>query len=63
MYWVFGDIAKIKATFTDFTYADTTELEDSGLGCITFRTFVWKTNMESSITVVGSKGSFKVGGQ
>lgn len=73
MYWVFGDIKNIKATFADFSHQDTTEFEDSGLvnfdfvngglGCINFSTSVWDTNMESSITVVGSKGSFKVGGQ
>ncbi len=73
MYWVFGDIKNIKATFADFNHADLTEFEDSGvvnfefvnggLGCINFSTSVWDTNMESSITVVGSKGSFKIGGQ
>jgi UDP-N-acetyl-2-amino-2-deoxyglucuronate dehydrogenase len=73
MYWVFGDIKNIKATFADFNHANSTEFEDSGLvnfefvngglGCINFSTSVWDTNMESSITVVGSKGSFKVGGQ
>jgi predicted dehydrogenase len=73
MYWVFGDIKNIKATFADFTHANNTEFEDSGLinfefvnggmGCINFSTSVWDTNMESSITVIGSKGSFKVGGQ
>lgn len=73
MYWVFGDIKNIKATFADFNHQDTTEFEDSGLvnfefvsgglGCINFSTSVWDNNMESSITVVGSKGSFKVGGQ
>lgn len=73
MYWVFGDIKNIKASFADFNHQDSTEFEDSGLvnfefvnsgiGCINFSTAVWDTNMESSITVVGSKGSFKVGGQ
>jgi predicted dehydrogenase len=73
MYWVFGDIKNIKANFADFNHANNTEFEDSGLinfefvnggmGCINFSTSVWDTNMESSITVVGSKGSFKVGGQ
>ena len=73
MYWVFGDIKNIKATFADFNHHDTTEFEDSGLvnfefvngglGCINFSTSVWDINMESSITVVGSKGSFKIGGQ
>lgn len=73
MYWVFGDIKNIKSNFADFNHAESTEFEDSGLvnfefmngglGCINFSTAVWDTNMESSITVVGSKGSFKVGGQ
>lgn len=73
MYWVFGDIKNIKATFADFNHAELTEFEDSGvvnfefvnggLGCINFSTSVWDINMESSITVVGTKGSLKVGGQ
>jgi predicted dehydrogenase len=73
MYWVFGDIKNIKATFADFNHSETTEFEDSGLvnfeflngglGCINFSTSVWDNNLESSITVIGSKGSFKVGGQ
>jgi predicted dehydrogenase len=73
MYWVFGDIKNIKASFADFNHSDLTEFEDTGmvnfqfvnggLGCINFSTAVWDTNMESSITVIGSNGSFKVGGQ
>jgi len=73
MYWVFGDIKNIKSNFADFNHANSTEFEDSGvinfefvnggLGCLNYSTSVWDTNMESSITVVGSKGSFKVGGQ
>jgi predicted dehydrogenase len=73
MYWVFGDIQNIKASFADFNHATSTEFEDSGvvnfefagggLGSLNFSTSVWDTNMESSITVVGTKGSFKVGGQ
>ncbi len=73
MYWVFGDIKNIKSTFKNFTHQHSTEFEDSGvsqfefmnggLGCLNFSTAVWDKNMESSITVVGTKGSFKVGGQ
>lgn len=73
MYWVFGDIRNIHATIRDFTHQNTTEFEDSGLvqfefvnggmGCINFSTSVWDKNMESSITVIGSKGSLKIGGQ
>ncbi len=73
MYWVFGDIKNIQSILRDFNHADLTEFEDSGIvqfefvnggiGCINFSTSVFDTNMESSITVVGSNGSLKVGGQ
>jgi UDP-N-acetyl-2-amino-2-deoxyglucuronate dehydrogenase len=73
MYWVFGDIKNIKTTLMDFTHQKTTEFEDSGvvqfdfinggIGSLNFSTSVWDTNMESSISVVGTKGSLKVGGQ
>lgn len=73
MYWVFGDIKNISSKIQDFTHQNMTEFEDSGLvqfefvnggmGCINFSTSVWDTNMESSITVVGTKGSLKIGGQ
>jgi UDP-N-acetyl-2-amino-2-deoxyglucuronate dehydrogenase len=73
MYWLFGDIKNIKSTFNNYTHGELTEFEDSGLvqfefmnggmGCINFSTSIWDTNMESSITMMGSKGSLKVGGQ
>lgn len=73
LYWVFGDIKNIAATFKNFNHTALTKFEDSGvvnfefekggIGSINFSTSVWDKNMESSITVVGSKGSFKVGGQ
>ncbi|HYG15654.1 MAG TPA: Gfo/Idh/MocA family oxidoreductase, partial [Bacteroidia bacterium] len=73
LYWVFGDIKDINAIFKNFNHVDMTKFEDSGvvnfefekggIGSINFSTSVWDKNMESSITVVGSKGSFKVGGQ
>src|SRR5690606_15950282 len=73
MYWVFGDITNIQAKFHDFNHAHSTEFEDSGnvifdfvkggAGCINYSTSVWDKNMESSLTVVGSKGSIKIGGQ
>ncbi len=73
MYWLFGDIQDIQAKFSDFTHKHSTSFEDSGLvnfnfvnggmGCINYSTAVWDTNLESSLTIVGSKGSVKVGGQ
>jgi len=73
MYWVFGDIADIQARFDDFTHEKLTAFEDSGsvnfsfvnggMGCINYSTAVWDRNLESSITIIGEKGSVKIGGQ
>jgi predicted dehydrogenase len=73
MYWLFGDITEINAKFKDFTHKHSTQFEDSGLvnfsfigggmGCLNFSTAVWDSNLESSLTVIGSKGSVKLGGQ
>lgn len=73
MYWLFGDITDIQGKFADFAHQDLTAFEDSGLvnfrflngglGCINYSTAVWDKNLESSMTVIGSKGSVKIGGQ
>jgi UDP-N-acetyl-2-amino-2-deoxyglucuronate dehydrogenase len=73
MYWIFGDITNIQAKFADFNHKKTTAFEDSGfvsfdfvnggMGCINYSTAVWDKNLESSLTIVGSQGSIKVGGQ
>ena len=73
MYWLFGDITNIHAVLRDFAHQTTTEFEDSGMvtfdfvnggmGCLNYSTAVWNQNMESSLTVLGSQGSIKIGGQ
>jgi predicted dehydrogenase len=73
LYWLFGDITDIQAKFNDFTHPHSTEFEDSGfvnfkfvnggMGAINYSTAIWDTNLESSLTIIGSKGSVKVGGQ
>lgn len=73
MYWLFGDIKDIQAKFNDFNHNGLTTFEDSGfvnfnfinggMGAINYSTSVWDTNLESSLTVIGSKGSVKIGGQ
>ena len=73
MYWLFGDIENIQAKFNDFMHQESTDFEDSGfvsfdfvdggMGSMNYSTAVWGSNLESSITIVGSKGSVKVGGQ
>ncbi len=73
MYWLFGDITNIQARFADFNHGDNTAFEDSGIvsfefvnggiGSINYSTAVWDNNLESSITIIGEKGSVKIGGQ
>jgi UDP-N-acetyl-2-amino-2-deoxyglucuronate dehydrogenase len=73
MYWLFGDIQEICGKFADFNHKDLTDFEDSGivtfnfvnggLGCLNYSTSIWDTNLESSITIIGSNGTVKVAGQ
>jgi predicted dehydrogenase len=73
MYWLFGDIDNIQGKFADFTHADSTDFEDSGfvsfdfnnggMGSLNYSTAVANQNLESSITIIGEKGSVKIGGQ
>ena len=73
LYWLFGDIKDIQAKFNTFNHKHSTEFEDSGfvnfnfinggMGAINYSTSVWDKNLESSITIIGSKGSVKIGGQ
>lgn len=72
MYWVFGDIKDVNARFNNFNHAYT-PFEDSGsvsfnfinggMGILNYSTSMWDKNLESSMTVIGEKGSIKVGGQ
>jgi predicted dehydrogenase len=73
MYWLFGDIDNIQGKFADFNHKDYTDFEDSGfvsfdfinggMGSINYSTAVVEQNLESSMTIIGSKGSVKIGGQ
>ncbi|HBP46058.1 MAG TPA: oxidoreductase [Flavobacteriales bacterium] len=74
LYWVFGDIDLIQSRFDDFAHRNNTDFEDSGaitfefvdheaLGIFNFSTAVANQNFESSVTVIGEKGTIKVGGQ
>ncbi len=73
MYWLFGDITNIKGNFKNFSHKNITDFEDSGsvsfnfvnggLGILNYSTSVWNENLESSLTVIGAKGTIKIGGQ
>ncbi|WP_231961676.1 Gfo/Idh/MocA family protein [Urechidicola croceus] len=73
MYWLFGDITNIKSVMKDFKHQKMTDFEDAGIvnfefvnggiGNFNFSTAVWNKNLESSMTIIGEKGSVKIGGQ
>lgn len=73
MYWLFGDIKNITGRFDNFNHSDLIEFEDSGLvhfdfekggkGSLIYSTSAWDANLESSMTIIGEKGSVKVAGQ
>jgi predicted dehydrogenase len=73
MYWLFGDITNIQAAFQNFSHPETIDFEDTGLvhfdfinggkGCFNYSTSIFNQNFESTLTIVGEKGTIKVGGQ
>lgn len=73
MYWLFGDIKNIQTKLRDFNHQELTEFEDSGIvsfdfveggiGVLNYSTSNWDKNFESSLTVIGEKGTVKIGGQ
>lgn len=73
MYWLFGDIKNISGQFQDFNHQALTDFEDTGLvnfqfvnegiGTMNYSTVIYHENMESSLTIIGEKGTIKVAGQ
>ncbi|HAQ19834.1 MAG TPA: oxidoreductase [Prolixibacteraceae bacterium] len=73
MYWLFGDIKNISGQFRDFNHQSLTDFEDTGIvnfefvkqgiGTLNYSTSVYLENLESSMTIIGEKGTIKVAGQ
>lgn len=73
MLWLFGEITDIHAQFADFNHQQLTDFEDSGMvqfrfvrggmGSLQYSTAVYDRNFESSIRIIGSKGTVCLGGQ
>jgi len=73
MYWLFGDIINVKGIFKDFNHSQLTDFEDSGIvsfefvnggiGCLNYSTAVYNKNLESSVIIIGERGTIKVAGQ
>jgi predicted dehydrogenase len=73
MYWLFGDIKNISGQFRDFNHETLTDFEDTGIvnfeflnegiGTLNYSTSIYHENLESSLTIIGEKGTIKVAGQ
>ena len=73
LYWLIGDVRKVRAFTANAGHKDLIEFEDSGvialeffngaLGTINYNVNAYKKNMEGSLTIFGELGTVKIGGQ
>tara|TARA_Y100000994_G_C15678567_1_gene436821 strand:- start:844 stop:1854 length:1011 start_codon:yes stop_codon:yes gene_type:complete len=73
LYLLFGSVKTVETEFFSFNKKDFIEFEDSGIiklkftnsivGVLNYSTAIWNKNFESSITIIGEKGTVKIGGQ
>lgn len=73
LYWLVGDIKKVKSFLRNFAHKEIIEFEDTGvvimefyngvIGTINYTVNSYSKNMEGSLTIFGSKGTVKIGGQ
>ncbi len=71
--WLVGPVKVTGADFADICHQELTDFEDcgvvsfrtksGGIGTLNYSTAVPQKNLESSITIIGSKGVIKIGGQ
>lgn len=73
LHWMIGDVKETYAMNDNFAHQDIVEFEDTGvvilrfdngvLGTINYTVNAHSKNMEGSLTIFGSKGTVKIGGQ
>jgi len=73
LYWLFGDLINIQGALSNFAHKGLTDFEDTGvfsfqlakggMGSFNYTTAVCDQNFESSISIIGEKGTVKVSGQ
>ena len=73
LYWMFGDVKEVGSFIGNYAHKDIIEFEDSGVAILNFENDViatinysvnsYKKNMEGSLTILGEKGTVKIGGQ
>lgn len=73
--WCFGEVDVLDARFANQNHQELHAFADSGMvhfqlrgrpetmGSLNFSTAIWRRNFESTLTVVGRKGTVKLGGQ
>lgn len=71
--WCFGEVTVHSARFANQNHEDIHVFADTGmvhfafgegaLGSLNFSTAVWDRNFESTLTVIGERGTIKLGGQ
>jgi predicted dehydrogenase len=73
LYWMLGDVKEVQAYTANYAHKDSIEFEDSGVvilhfesgvtGTVNYSVNSYKKNMEGSLTIIGEKGTVKIGGQ
>lgn len=73
IHWLFGKMDILSGSFHNFDHGEMIEFEDTGvfnftlnkggMGTFSYTTSCYEKNFESSMTIIGSKGTVKVAGQ
>ncbi len=73
LFWFLGDVEKVKSFAKNYMHQSSTDFEDtyvailgfknSAIATCHFTTCAFNKNMEGSITIFGTKGTIKIGGQ
>lgn len=73
LYWIVGDVRNVEAFGGNFNHQNIIEFDDNGvialefhngaIGTINYTVNSFGKNMEGSLTIFGSKGTIKIGGQ
>lgn len=73
MYWFLGDVATIKGFTENYAERNHMEIEDTGIAVLKMQSGVigslnytinsYKKNAEGSLSIIGEKGTVKIGGQ
>lgn len=73
LHWLLGEIKVENAILKNFSHENSIDFEDTGIfnfsmpaggiGNFSYSTSVWDKNMQSTIAILGEKGTIKVGGQ